>query len=114
MAKVYEFSDNVLCLGKVRQFPESNEEWKAKLNWFKDIKQYQEFHGIDGEPMEFEWMIFTGFTKLQILHEIQKCMETFGMSTRTIPGKDYLHVDVQRHHMVRSAKRTSMSHQFHP
>ena len=64
------------------------------------------------EPMEFEWMIFPGFTKLQILHEIQKIMETFGMSTRTIPGKDYLHVDVQRHHMGRSQKRTSMSHQF--
>ena len=37
-----------------------------------------------------------------------------GMWTRKIPGKDFLHVDVQRHHMGRSAKRTSMSHQFHP
>ena len=28
-AKVYASSDSVLCLGRVRQVPESNEEWKA-------------------------------------------------------------------------------------
>ena len=29
---------------------------------------------IDGEPMEFEWKIFPGFTTLGILEEIQKIM----------------------------------------
>ena len=29
-AKVYVFSDSVLCLGKVHQHPESNEAWKKK------------------------------------------------------------------------------------
>ena len=33
-AKVYVFSDSVLCLGKVRPFPQSNDEWRAKLEWF--------------------------------------------------------------------------------
>ena len=29
-AKVYVFSDSVLCLGKVHQHPESNKAWKEK------------------------------------------------------------------------------------
>ena len=29
-AKVYVFSDSVLCLGKVHQHPESNEAWKKR------------------------------------------------------------------------------------
>ena len=32
--KVYVFSDSVLCLGKVRAFPQSNDEWRVKLEWF--------------------------------------------------------------------------------
>ena len=31
---VYVFSDSVLCLGKVRPFPQSNDEWRVKLEWF--------------------------------------------------------------------------------
>ena len=48
-AKVYVFSDSVLCLGKVNQNPTSNTVWEEKMSWFKD-------------PMEFGWNIFTGFT----------------------------------------------------
>ena len=29
-AKVYVFSDSVLCLGRVHQYPMSNEAWKQK------------------------------------------------------------------------------------
>ena len=32
-AKVYVFSDSVLCLGKVHQHPESNEAWKKRIEW---------------------------------------------------------------------------------
>ena len=39
----------------------------------------------------------------------QKFMEALGLQRRTIPRQNHLHVDVQRHHMARSAKRTSMS-----
>ena len=34
-AKVYVFSDSVLCLGKMHQNPESNTVWEHKLTWFK-------------------------------------------------------------------------------
>ena len=34
-AKVFVFSDSVLCLGKVNQNPTSNSAWEEKLSWFK-------------------------------------------------------------------------------
>ena len=35
-AKVYVFSDSVLCLGKVTQNPTSSTAWEQQLGWFKD------------------------------------------------------------------------------
>ena len=35
-AKVYIFSDSVLCLGKMNQNPTSNSAWEQQLDWFKD------------------------------------------------------------------------------
>ena len=35
-AKVYVFSDSVLCLGKVNQNPTSIKVWEQQLGWFKD------------------------------------------------------------------------------
>ena len=37
--------------------------------------------------MEFEWMIFPGFTTLQILHEIQNFMETLGCQPERFHGR---------------------------
>ena len=64
-AKVYVFSDSVLCLGKMNQNPLSNVVWEDKLTCFKSSSQYKTLDTIDGEPMEFEWKIFPGFTTLQ-------------------------------------------------
>ena len=44
------------------------------LEWFKDSLQYRTLDTIDGEPMEFEWNIFPGFTTLQLVQEVQKFM----------------------------------------
>ena len=54
-AKVYVFSDSVLCLGKVNQNPLSSIVWEDTLTWFKSSSQYRTLDTIDGEPMEFEW-----------------------------------------------------------
>ena len=81
-AKVYVFSDSVLCLGS--------------RDWFKDSPQCRTLDTIDGEPMEFEWNIFSGFTTLQIVHEVQKFMSKVGEPEQlTVPRTKYLHVDVQ-------------------
>ena len=77
-AKVYEFSDSVLSLGKVNQNPTSNIAWKQQLDWFKDSSQSRTLDTIDGEPMEFEWNIFPGFITLQLVQEVQKFMNKMG------------------------------------
>ena len=40
-AKVYVFSDSVLCLGKMSENPLSNVVWEDKLTWFKDPSTIQ-------------------------------------------------------------------------
>ena len=70
-AKVYVFSDSVLCLGKMHQNPESNSVWEDKLTWFKSSSQYRTLDTIDAEPMEFEWNMFPGFTTLQLCNKVQ-------------------------------------------
>ena len=70
-AKVYVFSDSVLCLGKMNENPQSNTVWEDKLTWFKDSPQYRTLDTIDGEPMEFEWNIFPGFTTFQLCNNVQ-------------------------------------------
>ena len=71
-AKVYVFSDSVLCLGKMSENPQSNCAWEDKLTWFKSSSQYRALDTIDGEPMEFEWNIFPGFTTLQLCCKVQE------------------------------------------
>ena len=52
-SKVYVFSDSVSRVGKMREFPHSNDGWTSRLQWFKNTKQHRELDGIGGEPMEF-------------------------------------------------------------
>ena len=73
-AKVYVFSDSVLCLGKMNQNPESNSAWREKLSWLKSSSQYRLLDTIDGEPLEFELNIFPGFTTLQLCNKVQEFM----------------------------------------
>ena len=42
-AKVYVFSDSVLCLGKMHQNPQSNVVWEDKLTWFIKFITIQNF-----------------------------------------------------------------------
>ena len=68
-AKACVFSDSVLCMGRISE--SSASAWNQKISWFMNSPQCREFDRIDGEPVEFEWKNFPGFTTLQILAEIQ-------------------------------------------
>ena len=70
--KVYVFSDSVFCLGKMNENPQSNYAWEDRLMWFKSSSECRALDTIDGEPMEFEWNIFPGFTTLQLVREVQE------------------------------------------
>ena len=42
--------------------------WR-KIEWFMKSREYRELNGIDGEPVEFEWSVFPGYTILGLLRE---------------------------------------------
>ena len=70
--KVYVFSDSVLCLGKMNENPQSNIAWEDRLTWFKSSSESRTLDRIDGEPVDFEWNIFSGFSTLQLCHKLHE------------------------------------------
>ena len=82
-AEVYVFSDSVLCLGRVHQHPQSNEAWKERIGWIVTDKSYRDYDGINGEPTEFEWNIFPGFTTLQLCGEVTDLLSRLGETPET-------------------------------
>ena len=85
--KVYVFSDSVLCLGKVHQHPESNEAWKNRITGVMAEESYRDYDGIDGEPTEFEWNIFPGFTTLQLCGKVNDLLIDLGEEPETFTGR---------------------------
>ena len=53
-AKVYVFSDSVLCLGKMNQNPISNTVWERQLVWFKDSYNTEHWSFL-GSGSEKKW-----------------------------------------------------------
>ena len=47
----------------------------------------RDLNRIDGEPMEFEWTNFPGFTTLKILDEIQKMMTELQCEPEQLKGR---------------------------
>ena len=85
-AKVYVFSDSVLCLGKMNENPPSNYAWEDRLTWFKSSSEYRALDTSDGEPMEFEWNIFPGFTTLQLVREVQEFLSQMSIQPEDFTG----------------------------
>ena len=96
-AKVYVFSDSVLCLGKIHRNPESNNAWEQRLGWITSSHSYRNFDGIDGEPTKFEWNIFPGFDTLQLYGKVKDLLSRFGETPENFTGRILFYVDVQRH-----------------
>ena len=86
-AKVYVFSDSVLCLGKIHQHPDANEAWKKRTEWITTSQSYRDHDGISGEPTEFEWNIFTGFTTLQLCGKVTDPLSKLGETPETFTGR---------------------------
>ena len=42
---------------------------------------------IDGEPMEFEWNIFPGFTTLQLVREVQEFLSRLSVEPEDFTGR---------------------------
>ena len=85
--KVYVFSDSVLCLGRVHQYPKSNEAWKDRIGWITTDQSYRDYDGISGEPTEFEWNIFPGFTTLQLYGKVTDLLSNLRETPETFTGR---------------------------
>ena len=77
----------MLCLGKALQHPDSNEAWKKRIEGITTDKSYIDYDGINGEPTEFEWNIFPGFTTLQICGKINDLLSDLGQTPETFTGR---------------------------
>ena len=71
-AKTSVFTDSVQCVGGISTEP--IQAWESKIEGVLETRYLNDLNRIDGEPMDFEWEIFPGFTTLQILDEIRKMM----------------------------------------
>ena len=96
-AKVYVFSETVLCLGKIHQNPDANEAWKKRIEWIITDKSYRDYDGINGEPTEFEWNIFPGFDTLQLCGKVNDLLSRLSKTPQNFTGRILFYVDVQRH-----------------
>ena len=77
----------MLCLGKIHSHPESNEAWKKRIEWIITDTSYRDYDGINGEPTEFEWNIFPGFTTLQLCGKVTDLLSKFGEAPETFTGR---------------------------
>ena len=105
-AKTYVFADSVLCLESMRDEP--NVPRKNNIKWYFEKNHLKDLNRIDGKPTEFEWKLFPGFTMLGILEEIQTIYERSAVFQR----QDHLHVNVQRHCMVRRRNIAVVGHSW--
>ena len=51
-------------------------------------KSYRDVDGINGEPTEFEWNIFPGFTTLQLCDKINNLLITLGQTPKPFTGRN--------------------------
>ena len=67
--------------------PRSNIAREDRLEWFKSTPEYRSLDRIDGEPMEFEWNIFPGFTTLQLSQEVQESLLRLNETQEKFSGR---------------------------
>ena len=82
-AKVYIFSDSVLCLGRVHRHPQSNEAWKKRIEWVTSSQSCRGYDVIDGESTECECNIFPGFDTLHLCGKVKDLHSRLGETPET-------------------------------
>ena len=68
---------------------------KSKIKCFVESRYFRVLDRIDGEPMEFEWTNFSGFTTLGILDETQKVMTELKCEPEHFQGRIIFMSNVQ-------------------
>ena len=84
-AQTYVFSDSVLCLGGIGDRPV--EAWKKRTKWFSGRSLSQRFGSHRRRAGGVRVEIAPGFTRLQILAEIQKMMAELQCEPKQFLGR---------------------------
>ena len=64
------------------QTQHGNTDWSGS----KVQPEFRNLDRIDGEPIEFEWNIFQGFTTLQLNHKVQELLLRLGETPENFTG----------------------------
>ena len=64
---------------------------------------------IDGEPMEFEWNIFPGFTTLQLVREVQKLLSRLSVQPDNFTGLSSCRCSMTSHGDLKTMKKNCKS-----
>ena len=60
----------------------------GRTNWRgSSSPEYRALDKIDGEPMEFEWYIFPGFTTLQLVRDCQEFLSRLSVESENFTGR---------------------------
>ena len=106
--KVYLFSDSVLCLGKMNENSQSNIAWEDRLTWFKSSPEYRTLDRHDGEPIEFEWNIFPGFTTLQLCVKVQELLSKLSVTPEnSLDGLSSCRCSTKSHGDLKTTKKNA-------
>ena len=79
----------------MKDIPEAVERSERQVERLRLYSSYQEQVGIDGEAIEFELKIFSGFSSLSTLEKNQRRLGDAENQARGVHRLDYLHVNVQ-------------------
>ena len=86
--KKYE-SSHILyyVLGECLSKTEAKARWSNQVEEFQMYYTVEEFLGIDGEAIEFEWNVLPGVTTLQILQRIQNDLQSKNIEPEQLPDR---------------------------
>ena len=79
--------DNQATLHKQTLELDGNEAWKNRITGVMAEKSYRDYDAINGQPTEFEWNIFPGFTTLQLCGKINDLLSDLGQTPETFTGR---------------------------
>ena len=69
------------------QHPECNEAWKNRVARVRAENSYKDYDALRRETTEFEWIIFPGFTTLQLCGKISDLLSSEGRTTESFTGR---------------------------
>ena len=96
-AQVYVYPDSVSCLGGLNSPDDAIRRWEEQVSSLKMKSSFRQVQGLAGEPIDFEWKIFTGCSASQLLHTIQKDLEGKHIIPENVSRSIHLHVHVHWH-----------------